>query len=91
VILLQACPNSGEFRRPFPHQAPCIGLWVNIAFCHTVFNNIETSRSMVGPGPNPQKVADQMSAACIAFAQSGDPNVKGLLNGIHTISKTMQQ
>jgi para-nitrobenzyl esterase len=43
-----------------------------------VFNNIETSRSMVGPGPDPQKVADQMSAAWIAFAQSGNPNVKGL-------------
>jgi para-nitrobenzyl esterase len=43
-----------------------------------VFNNIETSRSMVGPGPEPQRVADQMSAAWIAFARSGDPNTDGL-------------
>jgi para-nitrobenzyl esterase len=43
-----------------------------------VFNNIETSRSMVGPGPEPQRVADQMSAAWIAFARSGDPNADGL-------------
>jgi para-nitrobenzyl esterase len=43
-----------------------------------VFNNIETSRSMVGPGPEPQRVADQMSAAWVAFARSGDPNTDGL-------------
>ena len=43
-----------------------------------VFNNIETSRSMVGPGPEPQRVADQMSAAWIAFARSGNPNTEGL-------------
>jgi para-nitrobenzyl esterase len=43
-----------------------------------VFNNIETSRSMVGPGPDPQRVADQMSAAWIAFARSGNPNTEGL-------------
>jgi para-nitrobenzyl esterase len=33
---------------------------------------------MVGPGPEPQRVADQMSAAWIAFARSGDPNTDGL-------------
>jgi para-nitrobenzyl esterase len=43
-----------------------------------VFNNIEGSRSMVGPGPEPQRVADQMSAAWIAFARSGNPNAEGL-------------
>jgi para-nitrobenzyl esterase len=43
-----------------------------------VFNNIESSRGMVGPGPEPQRVADQMSAAWIAFARSGDPNTEGL-------------
>jgi para-nitrobenzyl esterase len=43
-----------------------------------VFDNIESSRSMVGPGPDPQKVADQMSAAWIAFAHSGNPNTNGL-------------
>ncbi len=43
-----------------------------------VFNNVETSRSMVGPGSEPQKVADQMSAAWIAFARLGNPNATGL-------------
>jgi para-nitrobenzyl esterase len=43
-----------------------------------VFNNVETSRSMVGPGPEPQRVADQMSSAWIAFARSGNPNTEGL-------------
>ena len=43
-----------------------------------VFNNVETSRSMVGPGSDPQKVADQMNSAWIAFARSGNPNAKGL-------------
>jgi para-nitrobenzyl esterase len=43
-----------------------------------VFNNIETSRSMVGPGPDPQRVADQVSAAWTAFARSGDPNTNAL-------------
>lgn len=43
-----------------------------------VFNNIESSRSMVGPGPEPQRLADQMSAAWIAFVRTGNPNAGGL-------------
>jgi para-nitrobenzyl esterase len=43
-----------------------------------VFNNVESSRSMVGPGPEPQLVADVMSAAWIAFARTGNPNASGL-------------
>lgn len=43
-----------------------------------VFNNVETSRNMVGPGPDPQRVADAMSSAWIAFARTGNPNAKGL-------------
>ncbi len=39
-----------------------------------VFDNVENSRALVGPGPEPQKVADQMSSAWIAFARTGDPN-----------------
>jgi para-nitrobenzyl esterase len=39
-----------------------------------VFNNIENGRSMVGPGPEPQRIADLMSSAWIAFARSGNPN-----------------
>jgi para-nitrobenzyl esterase len=43
-----------------------------------VFNNVETALSMVGSGPEPQRVADQMSSAWIAFARSGDPNTDAL-------------
>ena len=43
-----------------------------------MFDNVELSRALVGPGPNPQKVADQMSAAWVAFARTGNPNTAGL-------------
>ena len=43
-----------------------------------VFNNIESGRNMVGPGPEPQRLSDLMSSAWIAFARSGDPNTSGL-------------
>ena len=43
-----------------------------------VFNNIESGRAMVGPGPEPQRVADVMSSAWIAFARTGDPNTAAL-------------
>jgi len=33
---------------------------------------------MVGSGPQPQRLADQMSAAWLAFARTGDPNARGL-------------
>lgn len=39
-----------------------------------VFDNVESNRSMVGPGPGPQQMADLMSSAWIAFARSGNPN-----------------
>jgi para-nitrobenzyl esterase len=43
-----------------------------------VFNNIEGMRAMVGPGPEPQRIADLMSAAWIAFARTGNPNTDEL-------------
>jgi len=39
-----------------------------------IFDNVALSASMVGTGPEPQKIADQMSAAWLAFARTGDPN-----------------
>lgn len=38
-----------------------------------VFDNVAMSASMVGTGDKPQRMADQMSAAWIAFARSGNP------------------
>jgi para-nitrobenzyl esterase len=35
---------------------------------------------MVGSGPEPQKVADQMSAAWLAFARTGNPNTDAIPN-----------
>ncbi len=38
-----------------------------------VFDNVESARNFVGRGEEPQVVADQMSAAWLAFARTGDP------------------
>jgi para-nitrobenzyl esterase len=38
-----------------------------------MFDNVERSRSLVGPGPEPHKMADTMSDAWIQFARSADP------------------
>jgi para-nitrobenzyl esterase len=38
-----------------------------------VFDNVEKARNFVGRGEEPQVVADQMSAAWLAFAKTGDP------------------
>jgi para-nitrobenzyl esterase len=43
-----------------------------------VFDNVAKSEAMVGPGPEPQRLADQMSGAWIAFAQNGNPNTGGV-------------
>lgn len=39
-----------------------------------VFDNVAKSEAMVGSGAEPQGLADQMSAAWIAFARTGNPN-----------------
>jgi len=39
-----------------------------------IFDSVALSASIVGTGPEPQKVADQMSAAWLALARAGDPN-----------------
>jgi para-nitrobenzyl esterase len=38
-----------------------------------VFDNVAMSEAMVGTGPAPQKLADQMASAWITFARSGNP------------------
>jgi para-nitrobenzyl esterase len=43
-----------------------------------VFDNVSMSESMVGEGPEAQLLADQMSAAWVAFARTGTPQTAGL-------------
>jgi para-nitrobenzyl esterase len=43
-----------------------------------VFDNIDRQGSLTGTSADAQKVAEQMSAAFIAFASSGDPNTKAI-------------
>ncbi len=43
-----------------------------------VFDNVETARNFVGRGDEPQKIADQMAPAWLAFARTGDPNGSAL-------------
>ena len=43
-----------------------------------VFDNIEGGKGFAGAGAAAQRVADQMSAAWVAFARSGNPSHKGI-------------
>ena len=43
-----------------------------------VFDTVEDNRDFVGPGPSPQILAAQMSAAWAAFARRGDPNTSAI-------------
>jgi para-nitrobenzyl esterase len=54
--------GNGVFKSPHTLEIPL------------VFENVENSRPLLGPGPAPQLVANQMSAAWAAFAKTGNPN-----------------
>jgi para-nitrobenzyl esterase len=54
--------GAGVFKSPHTLEIPF------------VFDTVESTRPLVGPGPEPQKLADQMSSAWIAFARTGNPN-----------------
>ncbi|UOR02379.1 carboxylesterase family protein [Leucobacter allii] len=43
-----------------------------------MFDNVENARSFVGPGTAPQRVADQMADAWLAFMRNGSPNHPGI-------------
>jgi para-nitrobenzyl esterase len=64
---LEATTPVGRLRSPHSLDIPL------------VFDNVAKSASLLGAGaPDAQKVADQMSAAWIAFAHTGSPNATGL-------------
>lgn len=56
----------GPFRSPHMLEVPL------------VFDTVESGRVFVGPGPEPQLMAKQMSAAWIAFARTGNPGTPSL-------------
>jgi para-nitrobenzyl esterase len=43
-----------------------------------VFDNVAKSEAMVGTGDDPQRLADQMASAWLAFARTGNPNASAL-------------
>jgi len=43
-----------------------------------MFDNVETARNFVGGGDEPQRLADQMSEAWLAFARTGNPATPAL-------------
>ena len=56
---------------------------LEIAF---VFDNIEAARALNGGGARPQTLADRLSRAWAAFAETGDPDTpeSGLRRGLRT-------
>jgi len=38
------------------------------------FDNVETARTLLGPGQDVQRLADQMAASWVQFAKTGNPN-----------------
>ncbi|MGH6872278.1 MAG: carboxylesterase/lipase family protein [Rhizomicrobium sp.] len=54
--------GGGVFKSPHTLEIPL------------VFDTVEVSRPLLGPGPAPQQLADQMSNSWIAFARGGNPN-----------------
>jgi len=58
--------EGGKFGAPHTHDIPL------------VFDNIASEGSLTGTGSEAQQVAEQMSAAFIAFARTGNPNHRGL-------------
>ncbi len=43
-----------------------------------MFDNVEKARVLVGPGPQPEALAKQMSDAWLAFACAGNPDAKSI-------------
>jgi len=57
---------DGRFRSPHVLDIPLM------------FDNVEKMRRFLGDGPEPQRVADQMSETWLAFARTGHPDNKSI-------------
>jgi len=57
---------DGRFKSPHTLDIPLM------------FDNVDKARVLVGPPPQPEALARQMSDAWVAFARSGDPNTSSL-------------
>lgn len=58
-------------------QSPALG--GKLGALHTlesslIFNTVESSRAILGPGPEPQRLSDIMSRAWVRFAETGRPS-----------------
>ncbi|HKE95117.1 MAG TPA: carboxylesterase/lipase family protein [Povalibacter sp.] len=78
---LRAAQGSPAFAYQLNYRSPLEG--GRYGAMHTmdiplVFDNITQPQSLTGTGADAQKTADQMSAAFIAFARTGNPNHPGL-------------
>jgi para-nitrobenzyl esterase len=60
--------GTGVFKSPHTLEIPL------------VFDNVEVTRPLLGPGSAPQKLADQMAPSWIAFAKTGNPNNRAIPN-----------
>ncbi|BBD99968.1 carboxylesterase/lipase family protein [Sphingobium amiense] len=62
------------------YQSPALG--GKLGALHTlesslIFNTVDASRALLGPGPQPERLAHIMSGAWVRFAQTGDPSMSG--------------
>jgi para-nitrobenzyl esterase len=65
----------------FEYYSPVRGGRLKAMHCMEIpfaFDNLEAGAVYTGNGPAAQKIADEMSAAWVAFAKTGNPNHKGM-------------
>ena len=77
----KAAQSAPVFMYRFEYYSPVRGGRLKAMHCMEipfVFDNLEAGKVYTGSGPATQRLADQMSAAWVAFARAGDPSHKGI-------------